>query len=204
MADKTVVRVHKNKDNPYVMLNKQFLSDCRLSWRSKGLLAYLLSKPDDWQIMIVDLVKQSKEGRDAVYKSLRELESLTYIVRNQERDLKGKMGKMVYIVYEQPLTENPYTDNPDTESPYTVNPPLLINEITNNDLTKSDRMEFDSIDAMIRFYEGKYKLPYERVLQVYDRVVPQYKAGNILKFTPYFEKSLEQEKKDYENSKFID
>ena len=63
MADKTVVRVHKNKDNPYVMLNKQFLSDCRLSWRSKGLLAYLLSKPDDWQIMIVDLVKQSKGGK---------------------------------------------------------------------------------------------------------------------------------------------
>ena len=65
-------------------------------------------------------------------------------------------------------------------------------------------MEFDSIDSMIQFYSDKYNLPYERVLSTYDRIIPQYKAGNVKKFTPYFEKALEQEKKDYERNKFID
>lgn len=78
--------------------------------------------------------------------------------------------------------------------------PEITTEITTN---QSDQMEFDSIDSMIRFYVDKYKLPYERVLSVYDRIIPQYKAGNVKKFTPYFEKSLEQDKTDYERSKFI-
>jgi hypothetical protein len=204
LADKTVVRVQKDKNNPYVMLNKGFLNDDRMSWRAKGLLAYLLSKPDDWQIMIVDLVKKSKEGRDAVYNALKELEELFYLTRNQERDIKGKMGKMVYTVYEQPLTENPYTENPDTESPYTANPTLLINDNTNNECTnQSDLIEFDSIDSMLKHYMNKYNLPEERVMSVYDRIIPQYKAGNIKKFTPYFEAALEQEKIDYERNKFI-
>ncbi|KXG73769.1 hypothetical protein AN619_29030 [Thermotalea metallivorans] len=34
----TIIRVQKNKENPYVMINKQFLSDERLSWKAKGLL----------------------------------------------------------------------------------------------------------------------------------------------------------------------
>jgi hypothetical protein len=68
----------------------------------------------------------------------------------------------------------------------------------------SDQMEFDSIDDLIKHYSAKYNLPYERVLQVYDRIIPQYKAGNVKKFTPYFEAALEQEKRDYERNKFID
>jgi hypothetical protein len=66
-------------------------------------------------------------------------------------------------------------------------------------------IEFDSIDSLINFYMDKFNLPYWNVLQVYDRVVPQHKAGNIKKsFTTYFEASLKQEKEDYERNKFID
>jgi hypothetical protein len=74
---------------------------------------------------------------------------------------------------------------------------------TSLEIILSDLMEFDSIDSMIQFYSDKYNLPYERVLSVYDRIIPQYKAGNIKKFTPYFEAALEQEKIDYERNKFI-
>lgn len=112
MADKTIMRVVKNKDNPYVMLNKGFLNDYRMSWRSKGILAYLLSKPDDWVVMVCDLVDKSTEGRDAVYNAIRELLVCGYVVRTELRDSKGKIQKYEYTVYEQPLTENPYTDNP--------------------------------------------------------------------------------------------
>lgn len=80
--------------------------------------------------------------------------------------------------------------------------PEISTEISTEN-NQSYLMEFDSIDSMIHFYKDKYNLPYERVLQVYDRIIPQYKAGNVKKFTPYFEAALEQEKKDYEHNKFI-
>ena len=48
-------RIKKNKENPYVMLHKHFLTDKNLSWRDKGILAYLLSKPDDWIVRVEDI-----------------------------------------------------------------------------------------------------------------------------------------------------
>ena len=50
-----IIRVIKDKSNPYVMLNKTCLRDEKLSWKAKGLHSYLLSLPDDWQIYIEDL-----------------------------------------------------------------------------------------------------------------------------------------------------
>jgi hypothetical protein len=80
--------------------------------------------------------------------------------------------------------------------------PETSTEIT-TETNQSDLIEFDSIDSMLKHYMNKYNLPEERVMSVYDRIIPQYKAGNIKKFTPYFEAALEQEKIDYERNKFI-
>ena len=98
----TVYRVAKNKDNPYVMINKSVFDDERLSWRAKGLMGYLLSKPDDWKIVESDLVKRSKEGRDAVRAAIRELIAAGYIVRKQTRE-DGKFSSTEYHVYESPI-----------------------------------------------------------------------------------------------------
>jgi hypothetical protein len=81
-----------------------------------------------------------------------------------------------------------------------------VNSLTENTTyitTENQSDRFDSIDDMIKYYVGKYNLPYDRVLSVYDRVKDQYRAGNVQKFTAYFEAALEQEKIDYERNKFI-
>lgn len=59
------------------------LTDTRLSWEAKGMLAYLISKPDNWVIMVNHLVKESpKAGRQKVLRILDELEALGYITNN--------------------------------------------------------------------------------------------------------------------------
>ena len=135
----TVVRVEKKRENPYVMIDKYGLEDDRISFRAKGLLAYLLSKPDHWKVMICDLVKHGKEGRDAIYKAIKELIELGYMKRDQIRD-KGRIVGTEYTVFERPQEtlphpEKPYTVKPDTVKPDTVNPPLVINDSSNNDLS---------------------------------------------------------------------
>lgn len=157
---KHIIRTKKNRDNPYALIDKTFTEDTRLSWKAKGLLAYLLTRPDDWTIMVKDLIKRSKDGRDSVYAGLRELEKYGYLERRVRRDEKGRIIEWESIVYErpivdpendpepdptpdkpltenpevdhnQPLTENPYLENPDTEKPNTGNPTLLNNDSTN-------------------------------------------------------------------------
>lgn len=71
----SVIRI-KKKRTPYVTLDTTALNDPRLSFRAKGLHAYLLSKPDDWQVYIAHLEEESpREGKDAIRGAIKELEA---------------------------------------------------------------------------------------------------------------------------------
>lgn len=139
----SIIRIQK-RENPFVQLDRTALEDTRLSWRTKGLHAYLVSRPDDWRISVSHLVKQAKEGRDAVYATLAELITFGYAARIERRQ-KGKITGYDYIIYEVPLPGNPETaapplpDFPDTAEPDTANPTLTICDSNKKDST--DRTE---------------------------------------------------------------
>ena len=67
-----IIRIQKKRNN-FVMMDKGFLNDDRLSFKAKGILAYLLFKPDNWKVIIKDLINHAKDGKKAVYNGLREL-----------------------------------------------------------------------------------------------------------------------------------
>ena len=67
-----VIRIKKHTNN-FVVIDKGFLDDDRLSFKAKGILAYLLSKPNDWKVIVGNLVAQSKDGKASVYAGLKEL-----------------------------------------------------------------------------------------------------------------------------------
>jgi hypothetical protein len=122
----SIIRVQKDKSNPYVMLNKTFLSDDRLSWKSKGILAYLLSKPDNWQVKVYDLVAQSTDGETAVYSGLKELKEFGYLERFAVYE-KGKIHHWESIVYEVAKGSEP-EDGPGKKTPpTTLKTPIVEN-----------------------------------------------------------------------------
>jgi len=57
------------------------LSDCRLSYRAKGLLAYMLSLPEGSSVDTKALAEASSEGKDAVGTALHELSVAGYCKR---------------------------------------------------------------------------------------------------------------------------
>jgi hypothetical protein len=144
----SVFRVQKNKDNPYVMLNKEFLNDDRLSWKAKGLLAYLLSLPDDWQIYEEEIAVHSKDGIKSTRSGLKELIEYNYINRAQSRTVDGKFAGYEYCVFEVP-TVMPKTENGETENRKTENRKKhatnKINKLnkkdTKNDNTKTSKQK---------------------------------------------------------------
>ena len=44
-------------------LDQAAVEDARLSWAARGLLACLLSRPDDWKVLVNDLKKRGNLGR---------------------------------------------------------------------------------------------------------------------------------------------
>jgi hypothetical protein len=136
--DKTIIRVQKNKENPYVMLNKTFIEDERLSWKAKGLMTYFLSKPDDWKIMMCDLVKRSVDGRVSVASGINELIKYGYIRRYQPKNDKNQYLPVEYIVYEIPQAGFLHAENPRSGNPHTGNQPQLNNNITKKRYTPNN------------------------------------------------------------------
>ena len=57
----SIVRIARRERN-FVVLQKDCLNEKQLSWGAKGLHSYLIGKPDDWQIRVSFLVKESKQG----------------------------------------------------------------------------------------------------------------------------------------------
>jgi hypothetical protein len=97
----TTIRVEKKRN--YVSIQNDVLCDARLSWKARGILAYLLSKPDDWQIRIADLIKGGPDGKDAIYSALAELGSLGYLEKYTIKDEGGRFGGVAYVIHEDPI-----------------------------------------------------------------------------------------------------
>ncbi|MBE9438722.1 DnaD domain protein [Enterococcus faecalis] len=96
-----VFRVYKESGN-FVTVHKSFIHDDNLSWKAKGILLYLLSRPDDWRIYETELNKHSSDGRDSLRTGIKELEEAGYIHRTRKRNEKGQLREYEYQVFEQP------------------------------------------------------------------------------------------------------
>ncbi len=138
-----------SKDRNYSVINNTVLNDKRLTWKAKGLAAYLLSKPDDWQIDRDRLADQSEDGVTAVRSALKELEDCGYLRRTRRRSDNGKFPweHTLFEIPQQPLAENPpvgkpSAENPPVEKPPVDNAPSIINtDVVNTDLPNTDLVE---------------------------------------------------------------
>ena len=119
-----VIRVRKRPNN-FVMIDKTFLEDERLSFKAKGILAYLLSKPDNWKVIVGNLVKFSKDGKSAVYAGLKELKECGYYVKTPIRNEDGtRISRWESTVYEVPdslLSDFQEIENQEIENQYLEN-----------------------------------------------------------------------------------
>lgn len=137
------IRRAPRPEQSFYILDKTISEDPRLSWAARGVLIFLLGKPDNWVVSVAHLIEQTKvaigkrSSRDAVRVILKELEAVGYLVADQARNATGKFGGMAYTVNEiplppqtdNPLTGSPQTDNPPPDKPSPENPPLVSTDL---------------------------------------------------------------------------
>lgn len=86
-------------DSNYVIISNKTAQDNRLSFEARGVLAMLLSMPDDWSVNVAWIQKQSKAGRDKVNRIINELIECGYMRKDQPRNQQGKFTSQDYFVY---------------------------------------------------------------------------------------------------------
>lgn len=105
----TIVRA-RHRDRAFI-IDQRTVEDVSLSWAARGLLSYLLSRPDGWTLRVEELCQCGDLGRDGTYNLLNELRKVGYVTYEQERDEYGRIRGGTYAIYEIP--ELPYLDVPD-------------------------------------------------------------------------------------------
>ena len=98
----------------HLVLDKSMLDDPRLSFRAKGLLAYLLAHPGFDLSNKRLLTSISLEGEDALGTALKELEEAGYFRQAQEANEDGSIQTLGVVspVSRIPLLESQHFDKP--------------------------------------------------------------------------------------------
>lgn len=179
------IRRGKRPDTRFYTLNKDISEDVRLSWAARGMLIFLLGKPDNWTVSVAHLMKQTDKSarpssRDAVRSIINELISAGYMRADTARE-GGKFKGIDYVVSESPETENPApakpkppeTDNPAPGEPLPGDPPLIKNEVkqglkepANTDLPAPQNCDADGGVSAPEVLSKSKQLTPERITQV--------------------------------------
>ena len=145
--DKSIIRTVKNAENPFVMIDRRIFENDGLSLKAKGLLGYLLSRPDNWTICMADLVKRTKDGKASVRSAIEELENCGYVTKVQLRD-GNLFNGYEYTVHELPL--NPVNSTVDRK---------MENHISVNQKKENQKSDTNNNDFNNKEYNESEKAP---------------------------------------------
>lgn len=170
-TSETILICAKRTD-PFARVPKDILDRSDLSFKSKGILSYLLGKPSGWKLRVTDISNHGKDGTKAIRSGLKELRALGYVdlVR---LTTKGKVVEWMWKVSDSPIFRKP-----DAQKAHVENRHLSKKESTKTELTKKQSKETalraassfsDSVNQklgskieQLKAIETRFDIPYER------------------------------------------
>ena len=119
--------IRTKHEHSYTVVSNKVYDKNQLSWQAMGLLGYLLTKPDGWQVIVAELVNVTKDtkkptGREGVYNIINELKEKGFISVRKNSD-----GSTDYTVYDEPIQQSNHK-NPNQAEPNQAEPTLVNTE----------------------------------------------------------------------------
>jgi len=152
----------------YGVIPNHLLNNPNLSFRAKGLFAFLQSKPNGWQFSAERIASQTKEGITAVKNALKELEKTKFLIRKPTKDNNGKWAGYDYFLTENPSAENPLTENPLTEN---------LSTLSNKDNSKKDIVKKNKI-LEAGASEPNYHKEIIEIFDIFKKINPTINYGH--------------------------
>lgn len=151
------MRVEKMKRSGFTIINNGVLNNTQLSWKAKGLFAYLWSQSDSWDFYEVEVLKHSTDGRASLRAGLKELEEHGYLKRYRNRDDKGILRESKWILSEQPMFDFPKLDKPTLDYPTLDNRTLTSTNQNNTNLNNTNLNEDAAVEPNVVNIEDQPK-----------------------------------------------
>ncbi|MED2917279.1 DnaD domain protein [Bacillus thuringiensis] len=165
------------KDNNYSVINNTGLKDKRLSWKAKGILAYILTLPDDWVFYREELSQHAKDGINSLRAGMQELKEYGYIRRFPVRDEKNKIVRWETIIYEIPVDDYPPVENPPVGKPVAGNLPVENHKLLNTNIQSTKELNTD-IQNINHRHDNKQKLISQRLINDDFKISHQFLMKN--------------------------
>lgn len=108
-GDKTIHRIKKHET--FTRIENETLRDPLLTFKATGLLAFMLSRPDDWHFFIEELARAKTDGEFSVRSAMIELIDRGYVVREEVRE-EGRIVAYLVHVYERPRKSKKNRNSP--------------------------------------------------------------------------------------------
>jgi len=138
-------------DSNFSVISNQVVRDSRLSYRARGILLEILSRPDNWRISAESLARTGQEGRAAILGALKELRIFGYLKTVKERNEDGRFETNSYI-YDIPTgVRLPNAGKPESGKPESENLTPL-EELSKKNLDISDSPKGDSEQMFDKFW----------------------------------------------------
>lgn len=162
MSDNYILR--KERKSHFTTLPNETVRDQKLSLKSTGLLALMLSNVDNWRFSLRTLSNLKTDGRDSFSAAARELEAAGYLKREALRDDKGRAAGVCWHVADFPafladfppsVADSPYPGNPDTAPPDTGKPATKKTMSTENHL-KEKKLSAEDRELLERFFDDDF------------------------------------------------
>lgn len=134
--------IKKGSADNFMLMQREALQRADLSMKAKGLLAYIMSLPNDWVIHQTELVTHFTDGEKAVRSATNELIEAGYLLRHQTRGEGGHFNEVTYTavdyIGEAPLAGYRQAVEREAGLRHADNRRLQRNTIQSNSNTKKD------------------------------------------------------------------
>ena len=155
----SIIRSPRLESN-FSVISNSVIRDNRLSYRARGVLLEILSRPDNWRVSGDSLARSGKEGRDAILTALKELRDCGYIRTVVERLPNGTFETKNFV-FDTPQDVVPNPENPTTASVAQPNPgkpnpgkPKSDNQGSLEELSKKN-LDINQFDEFWKIYPLK-------------------------------------------------
>lgn len=138
-----MVKVVKDKRDYFVILDRNFIQNSKLSWKARGIFTYLWSQDESWEFYQKEVAKHATDGMDSLRSGLKELEEQGYLTRRRIRDKQGHWGEAEWTLHEKPTktTNEPKSENPSYDTAMCGNQTLISNNLNKQQQNKQEREE---------------------------------------------------------------
>ena len=99
-----IFRKPKDEDHPFAPVDKVFINDPSISYKAKGIMLYLLSKPDYWVLRHSDLKNWATDSDTSIRNGIKELEEAGYIRIQKHLDGLKRENPEKYWIFEEKQT----------------------------------------------------------------------------------------------------